>query len=617
MAVDGNTFVVGDPLANSGHGAAFVYTKVNGGWVPRGDGLTAADGIAGDDFGRSLDISGDYLIVGAPGVDDGRGAAYAFERLADGSWRQFDKPLTVAERNPGDALGFSVALDGTRAVIGAYRRDLNVLPPDDNEGEAYAFELKDGEWKPRRALTGNDAQAGDMVGYAVDIYGDTALVGAPQFDGRPTIDTQGAGYAFLRSVSPPVNVIVPERQEELIAGAQANVLSGTLGGVQTARLSFFDIASVSLQTGSGSDQLTIGEAGLTAYGLSNFQISLRGGDDTLTTYSTRLNPPAAGAFRPVGDFGTAQDGDPIPDGAGYIELPGGLSFDGGLGNDSLVAVADGDWKLQNELLLANSTDHVGLAAVEVASLTGGETGNQVEVESWNGVVTLDGAGGSDQITVHLTNVANATVIDAGGPGDHVTILGSDQSEEFTVLADSILTGTNVVDYSGAEVVRITGQAGDDTFNVLDSTAGTLFLDGSEGSDDYQIVDPGDVAAADVQISDSGPPPFVNGDIDTLLAPASSLPTVNQPFNVGEKTVLYDETIEETDVTGLTPYLSLTGTINPDLIILDGPTLQINQSYFNISSVLELKNRFAQWRRHLHRPRCAALAAVGRIRRQHR
>lgn len=102
--------------------------------------LRSFDSSDGDGFGFALDAENGRLLIGAPWVS-GAGAAYVFERDRDESWVEVAR-LTPSDPQPDDLFGFSVALDGDRAIIGA--------PGDDGEydddGAAYVFEFTSGKW---------------------------------------------------------------------------------------------------------------------------------------------------------------------------------------------------------------------------------------------------------------------------------------------------------------------------------------------------------------------------------------------------------------------------------------------------------------------------------------
>src|SRR5262245_31017864 len=102
VAVSGTTAVVGAPgrgISGVFKGSAFVFTRAGEGWQQEAE-LSAADGDNADGFGGAVAISGDTIVVGAPGTDPGgrpgAGAAYVFVRVA-GAWRQQAK-LSAAEQ---------------------------------------------------------------------------------------------------------------------------------------------------------------------------------------------------------------------------------------------------------------------------------------------------------------------------------------------------------------------------------------------------------------------------------------------------------------------------------------------------------------------------------------
>ena len=132
VALDGETVVVGarfDEHLGTSMGAVYVYPVPSGDWSrgPEwGDSvkLVPPDGTDGDQFGSSIAIDGDTIVVGAPRNDrDGEdaGAAYVFT-TPDGKWRS--TPMNVIRLEVPSAaedhlLGTSVAIDGSTIVVGA------------------------------------------------------------------------------------------------------------------------------------------------------------------------------------------------------------------------------------------------------------------------------------------------------------------------------------------------------------------------------------------------------------------------------------------------------------------------------------------------------------------
>ena len=155
--------------------------------------LVANDGAAGDLFGYSVAIDGNVAVVGAWWDDDSgsdAGSAYAFERQENGHWKQTWK-FDVADGAAANYFGTSVAVDALTGtvLIGAYGDDDNGR----TSGAAYVFTKKGGAgaWEQVAKLGLEDGTAGDRFGYSVSLDGDTALIGA--------YGVSGAGAAFIFS----------------------------------------------------------------------------------------------------------------------------------------------------------------------------------------------------------------------------------------------------------------------------------------------------------------------------------------------------------------------------------------------------------------------------------
>ncbi len=183
VAIDGSTAAVGAPFdddTGSGSGAVYLYERDAGGvgnwgFVAK---RTAADAAAGDEFGFEVAMSGNTLVVGAPGADgvgEDSGAAYVFERDAGGvdSWGEVRK-LLADDAAKRDEFGFAVAIGGDTIAVGAPFTDRNT-------GTAYVFERALGGaegWGQARRLRAGDADGGDQFGFAVSLEGDALAVGA-------------------------------------------------------------------------------------------------------------------------------------------------------------------------------------------------------------------------------------------------------------------------------------------------------------------------------------------------------------------------------------------------------------------------------------------------------
>jgi hypothetical protein len=126
--------------------------------------LTASDAWDMDFFGSSVAVSGDISVVGAYGEDAGgsaAGAAYVFYRDAGGAdnWGEVKK-LTASDAEANDNFGWSAAVSGDTAVVGAYVEDAG----GSDAGAAYVFQRDAGgadNWGEVKKLTASDAQASE------------------------------------------------------------------------------------------------------------------------------------------------------------------------------------------------------------------------------------------------------------------------------------------------------------------------------------------------------------------------------------------------------------------------------------------------------------------------
>ena len=194
VAISGDSVVV-SAIGDSISGSAYVFTRSGSSWSQQ-DKLTANDAAAGDTFGLSVAISGDSVVIGASGDDDGgsrSGSAYVFTRTGS-SWSQQDK-LTANDAAANDSFGHSVDISGDSVVVGSYKDD------DDgaDSGSAYVFTRSGSSWSQQDKLTANDAAANDQFGVSVAISSNTVVVGAHQDDDGGA--DSGSAYVFTRSGS--------------------------------------------------------------------------------------------------------------------------------------------------------------------------------------------------------------------------------------------------------------------------------------------------------------------------------------------------------------------------------------------------------------------------------
>lgn len=207
VGISGNTAIIGaihDGHAGTSSGAAYLFDVATGTQLFK---LTASDAAANDQFGISVAISGDRAIVGAS-VDDhdsrvNAGSVYAFD-VTTGS--QLYK-LTASDALSNDQFGWSAAISGNTAIVGAIRDD----GIHTNSGSAYVFDLSTGNQLAK--FTASDAGAEDFFGSSVAIGATTAVIGAHLNDDAG--NNSGSAYVFTIDVpgSTQSNPLLPNTSD--------------------------------------------------------------------------------------------------------------------------------------------------------------------------------------------------------------------------------------------------------------------------------------------------------------------------------------------------------------------------------------------------------------------
>lgn len=137
----------GANLSNAG--SAYVYERDGVGVWNQVQKIVASDRNASDDFGRAIEISGDYIVVGAPSEDEdasggnyilNTGSAYVFKRDGAGVWNESQK-LVAFDRGYSDGFSYSVAIDGSTIFVGAYPEDHDEVGANTmtSAGSVYVF----------------------------------------------------------------------------------------------------------------------------------------------------------------------------------------------------------------------------------------------------------------------------------------------------------------------------------------------------------------------------------------------------------------------------------------------------------------------------------------------
>jgi hypothetical protein len=199
VSVSGDTAAVAaryDDDNGAESGSVYVFVRSGGVWTQQAK-LHPADGAADDQFGQSVVLPGETLVVGAHGDSDhggNTGSAYVFVRSGS-TWTQQAK-LVASDGMADDYFGWSVSVSGDTAVVGAWGVDGS----DSHSGSAYVFVRNGTSWSQQVKLVPSDGSADDVslsYGSSVSVSGDTVLVGAYRDSDNGPVS--GSVYVYLRA----------------------------------------------------------------------------------------------------------------------------------------------------------------------------------------------------------------------------------------------------------------------------------------------------------------------------------------------------------------------------------------------------------------------------------
>lgn len=203
-------------LNNSGSAYVFLYDGSDWAQVKK---LVATDRGAEDFFGFTVSISGDFIAVGAYQEDESTtgtanmpnsGSAYVFKNNA-GTWSQFSK-LTASDRDDGDQFGFSISVYNNYLVVSATLEDEDANGNNTyfNAGSAYIYEFNENAWQQVQKIVPTDRATTDAFGNAVAMGNYNAIVTANMEDhdvsGENFFTNSGSSYFFRKSSLMEVSV---------------------------------------------------------------------------------------------------------------------------------------------------------------------------------------------------------------------------------------------------------------------------------------------------------------------------------------------------------------------------------------------------------------------------
>jgi len=440
VAISGDTVVVGSPnAAIGGHtnqGSAYVFVEPAGGWSTTSSytaKLTASDGAAGDLFGWSVAISGDTVVVGAPhaaiGGQTRQGAAYVFVKPA-GVWATtsiYAAKLTASDGTLNDNFGWSVAISGDTVVVGSSNA---LIGGHTNQGAAYVFVKPAGVWATTSIyaakLTASDGAAKDFFGFSVAINSDTVVVGAFKAVISGNI-AQGASYVFKYAADEPIF----QATNAVFANLAANSMTVSwTPGTGTDSIVLMKLGSaVDADPADGIDYTANTAFGSGAQiGTGNYVV-YSGSGDTVTV--TGLSP-ATTYYVAVYDYSVS----PPSEAANYRQTRPATGSQST--SSALTAVADSYTTPQNTNLvvaapgvLTNDTG-IGLTAIPVSNPAHGTL--SLAADGSFVYMPIHGYTGSDSFTYKVS--------DGVAESASVTVTIAVTSHDITAAADSYTTGFN-------------------------------------------------------------------------------------------------------------------------------------------------------------------------------
>ncbi len=186
IAMSGNTIVVGAPGAHYNVGAVYVYVKPASGWanMTQTAELSPSDGFTFLDFGLSVGISGHTIVVGSYGNN----AAYVFTE-PEGGWQNATETAVLSNTNGVATLfGENVAIDGSTIAVSEPKTFTS-------RGRVQIFTEPAGGWvstTPTGSIIASDTTSYNYFGSALSVSGSTIVAGA-----YGNNNGQGAAYVFV------------------------------------------------------------------------------------------------------------------------------------------------------------------------------------------------------------------------------------------------------------------------------------------------------------------------------------------------------------------------------------------------------------------------------------
>lgn len=169
VAVSGDEVIAGVGRNSSTPGSLYFYRQSDDGTWVESSTLSASDATEADGFGRSIDISGETMVVGAPLAR----AVYVFTKDDYGIWQESSRLS-----NDVEGFGGAVSINQNILVVGA-----PVGRRSENVGAAFAYvKNDDGSWRLSTQLIPDSTSERGRYGSVVVVAEGRAAIGEPGAD---------------------------------------------------------------------------------------------------------------------------------------------------------------------------------------------------------------------------------------------------------------------------------------------------------------------------------------------------------------------------------------------------------------------------------------------------
>jgi hypothetical protein len=177
ISVDGNTIVAGAPGFSSWNGAVYIYEKEGNNWTETQK-ITSPESVDYGNFGIGVSLFGDYLVIGASGVNNSAGKIYIYKKNNSGEWI-FHQSLTSSDNFENSYFGNSISISGNELVVGAYTE-----VDTGNPSMAYIFKLNDnGNWEETQKIPSYESSEHTYFAWMCEMKNDKLLISSPHLYG--------------------------------------------------------------------------------------------------------------------------------------------------------------------------------------------------------------------------------------------------------------------------------------------------------------------------------------------------------------------------------------------------------------------------------------------------